>query len=231
MKDFAKDFTKFRDFVKKREPFALGRYGDGEYGILRNKETRVGDKWHFKPGRDHKAFSLLQAAFRCGLKNYYVGIPCPCCMPQHVFDWCCQNTRVPEEQLTWANIFVNKNYPRFRSELLPLFSSYEIIMVGNDKTRVSDLPFEVEKFYPIGVGKWMQHLELVDVLKKRRDSGKLYLFAAGVLANILVHQLWESNPKNIYLDIGSTLNEWSVGKDRKYLQGRKTLSRHCVWGK
>ena len=49
-----------------------------------------------------------------------------------------------------------------------------------------------------------------------KDS--LFLFCAGPFGNILAHQLFESNPNNIYMDIGSTLNPWlqSEGFKRDY---------------
>ena len=64
------------------------------------------------------------------------------------------------------------------------------------------------------------------------DTNKLFLFACGPFGNMLAHQLWESNKKNTYLDIGSTLNLWlhSEGFIRDYYKdGSHYQNKVCVW--
>jgi hypothetical protein len=140
----------------------------------------------------------------------------------------------PDSNLTWANVFVNSNFPKFQREFLPEFSRQRIVLVANRDVKQSEIAFPVEAFFSVGSDAWLHDLDLIERLKteirSRKMTGYLFLFAAGPWANLAVHALWQFQPLNSYIDMGSCLNPFlGLPLDREYLRGGETIHRTCVW--
>jgi len=229
MKTFQTDLAKIFDLLKSKTPFSFSKYADGEYAILVNQKITNCDNWTFNPETDSKYRDELLDSFQFNEDGYYVGISCPCCVPKEHVEWMRKTVKVDENHLTWANLFVNGNYPKFREEFIPEFSNHDIILVANRNANITNLPFKVEEFIPIGGVAWKDNFDLVESLPRKDYSGKLFLFCAGPLGNMLAAKMWKHNKNNIYMDIGSTLNPWLVGYNRGYLRGSSTINKICVW--
>jgi hypothetical protein len=108
-------------------------------------------------------------------------------------------------------------------------------LVCNKNSDLSNLPFWVEKVYPVTTSAWKNNYGLIREIQNQGDVGKLFLFACGPFGNMLAHQLWDFNKNNTYLDIGSTLNPWlkSEGFKRDYYLETNNMykNRSCQWGK
>ena len=126
-------------------------------------------------------------------------------------------------------MFVNGNYNDFVKYFISEFKNYDVILVKKKKGNKENLPFNVEEYIPITGTAWRDNFNLVNELSNRDDSNKLYLYSAGPLGNMLAAKQWEKNKNNIYIDIGSTLNPWLVGKNRGFLKGGPTLNKICIW--
>jgi hypothetical protein len=143
----------------------------------------------------------------------------------------------PQSHLTWACIFVNSNYRAFLDEFLPLFREQRVILVAHSKADPGRLPFHVHSFFGVGRNAWLSDYALADQLAARMRDGEypggcIFLIAAGPFANILVHKLHCTNPRNTYIDIGSTLDVLlGLGATRRYLRNPKTALRVCIWEK
>jgi hypothetical protein len=61
---------------------------------------------------------------------------------------------------------------------------------------------------------------LKDMAERHRDT--LFLVAAGPLANIMVDKLYEYNPSNTYLDVGSPLDVFTKGVMTRPYQNSNT---------
>jgi hypothetical protein len=229
MRTFAGDFYKIFGLLRSKTPFSFSKYADGEYAILVNQNITNCDNWTFNPVTDMVYREELLDSFRFNAVGYYVGISCPCCVPREHVEWMRNNVGVDNDHLTWANIFVNSNYNNFRGVYVPEFSNHKVILVANRNASISRLPFSVEEFIPIGETAWKENFNLVEELPKKDYSGKLFLFCAGPLGNMLAAKMWKSNKNNIYMDIGSTLNPWLVGNNRGYLRGADSSNKTCVW--
>jgi len=98
-------------------------------------------------------------------------------------------------------------------------------LVTHKNTNLENLPFKVEKFYPIDYNAWIVNKDLPYQILEQNLKDKLFLFAAGSFANILVHKLWSNNKNNTYLDVGSTLNIWTKVEllNRDYYMGNQEL--------
>ena len=229
MKDFKTDFFIIFNLLKTKTPFSFSKYADGEYSILINKKITNCDNWTFNPNEHREQQKELLWSFQFNELGYYVGISCPCCVPQEHVNWMRKNVGVNDEHLTWANIFVNGNYNDFVKYFIPEFSNHDVILVATEKGDASNLPFNVLEHIKITGMAWLDNFNLIDELSQRQDKDKLYLFSAGPLGNMLAAKMWKYNKNNIYIDIGSTLNPWLIGNNRGYLRGADTLNKICVW--
>lgn len=257
MKTFKGDFYKFLNKLKNNEHFSYSKYSDGELFILQGKTLILGpdpQNHSYKNSEDHKHFDpnqhgffkdMLFSAFTFDHPNYYIGICAPSDQDDKTFFWMKTESKRDEQYLTWANLFVNSNYGRFRQEFIPELKSKKIIIVCNEKSDLSLLPFPVIKDFRVGPNCIINNIDLVDTIsnyvKENNIKDHVFLFAASSLGNILIHKLTELEPNNTYIDAGSTLNPLlGLSIDRGYLcayegvswRGQNTssdLTRDEVW--
>jgi len=107
------------------------------------------------------------------------------------------------------------------------------------KSQISNLgeSIAVKDFIPISgncVVYWEKHREYVKGfldLKACSCNNTIFLFAAGPLTEILIHEMWNVNRNNVYIDIGSTLDPILFNrKSRNYhSEGDEFADRTCVW--
>ena len=230
---FAKDFEFIYNKVKNRDHFSFSKFADGEYMILRNEEITHCDNWTFNPTEHFKEQQLLLDSFQYEHEDYYVGISCPCCQPHDHIKW--MRDHVGTQNVTWANLFVNANYPTFLDKMIPEFATWEgrTILVANEAGQDRELPFKVDEYVPCNMKAFLhpyvdKHFEKLFTLALE-EEGQLILFSAGPLGNMLAHQLHLLNKKNTYLDIGSTINPWIVGPNRGYLNRPLYMLTSCQW--
>lgn len=242
MKTFKGEFDKFKEKIATKESFALSRCNDGEMIILNNEYINLLHKCNGEFIYDPK--NPQHGIFRTRLLNsathrdsdYYVGIACSCCVGKEKHLKLKAITNLPESNLTFGNIFVNGNYPRYVNEILPLFGENNVVIICNHKAKIEGLPFakNVVKRFDVSTNAWMENHGVVDDIKKYiLDNGikkHLFLFAAGPFSNILIHELYQTSKENSYIDIGSTLDSMmNLGATRGYLQGANTLTKTCEW--
>lgn len=228
---FRSDLEFLLEKLKNRDKFVFSKYADGEYMILTNNSIKNCDGWKFNPKTNDKEYQLLLESFRYDHPDYYVGISCPCCQPKSHVNWMRDN--VGSKNITWANIFVNSNYSFFVDNFIPEFNKWEgkVTLFANEKGLNKELPFKVDNYIPLHINSWKEpHLsniiEETLPLSKEEDN-QLFLFSAGPLGNILSYLMHSQNQNNTYLDIGSTINPWTVGNNRNYLNGKN--NKLCRW--
>lgn len=239
-RDFNNELIHFLEKIKKREHFSLSRWGDGELMILENqfidlRNVKNGEFCYDPSEKKYeKSRDLLNRAYTYRDSGYYVGIACRCCVGYEKFKYMIEKSGQPDENLTWANIFVNANYNKFLELYIPEFSNKKIIMVVNDKANTDLLTFNVEKTFYVGTDAWFENLNIIDKLKKvieeENVTDTIFLISAGPLADILAHQLWDFSKRNTYIDIGSVFDTlMGMKPTRGYLKGHATLNKTCIW--
>ncbi len=230
MKNFESEIYRIFDLFKKGSPFSFSKYADGEWAIINdfNLNNREFENTPLTPSFFK---NKLIESFQYKDPNYYIGVSCPCCQggeAQKMIDFSGQHY----QHLTFANVFVNSNYQIYKDTFIKEYKNYDIHLIANEKSKIKNLPFKIEQFYPIGFSAWVNNYKLIEEIKQKNLINKLFLFCAGPFGNLLAHQLHETNKNNIYLDIGSTLNPWlqSEGFQRDYyLNGTIYQRRSCVW--
>jgi 2-polyprenyl-3-methyl-5-hydroxy-6-metoxy-1,4-benzoquinol methylase len=211
--DFERDFDQI-DFTG-RKPFAFVRFGDGERSICRGVPiTAVQDGWAYD-GKQSQFSADLNAALTYSAPDYYVGISDGCC-DQEARDWFLERVQVPLQQITFANIFVNGNYRRFKQ--LDLSGTALVSSEGGDFAVPGDLINGAFDFDGL-----VERLLRVD---------RPILVAAGPASCVIIHKYWlKAVKKQTIVDVGSALDEKLKGrKTRRYqVPGSPTAERICQW--
>ena len=111
--NFENDFDIIKEFVGRKEKFSFSKFADGEIAIMKKIKIRNIDNWLFEPDKDDKFSNLLYESLKYNDEGYHIGISCPCCD----FDghkWLKLHLGSNYSNVTFANIFVNNNYNRFK---------------------------------------------------------------------------------------------------------------------
>ena len=257
MKNFRGDFVKLKTKLENKENFAFSRFSDGEMYILQNKELVLGDGIiqidthkqsgpyqkpdfkHFDP-KEHSFYQQkLVESLQYKQPNYYKGISCSCCVGKEQFDWQVDLAGGDDESLTWANLWVNGNYPRFISEILPIFYSRDCVFIGHEDANLDRLPFFVKDFrvgYNAMINDYDKIEEIADWIRTNNVKNHLFLFSASTFTNLAVVELFREFPNNTYIDIGTCLTPMmDMPTHRGYLEAywfyrqSKDLQKICVW--
>lgn len=232
------------------ENFAFSRFSDGELRIMQNKELILGpdfnkiggrrrksryepeDRKHFDPKEHQHVREKLMEAYTYKAKNYYVGLSCRCCVGERDFKQMVKWRGGDDEYLTWANLWVNANYPLFVEHMIPEFKNHDIVMICNKNADFVGLPFGVVKDFRVGDNCIVNDFFLWDDVALWIEDGYItdhtFLFSASSLSNIMIYELYKRYPQNTYIDIGTTLNPYlGMKSTRGYITGKNR--KVCVW--
>jgi hypothetical protein len=215
---------------------------DGEMVVINGEAIDLSEKCNgehkYTPQNpeDERCRKILEESLLYQNPNYFVGLPCRCCVGDQHCDELRKQSQQPEQQLTWANLFVNANYPRFLDETLSVLKTRSINIICHNKAKLDQLPFTVKKDFRVGTNAWVNDYdktlkEIVDYIDKLKIKDEVFLFCAGVLSNMLIYQLTKRFPNNTYIDVGSVFDDMmQLGQTRKYLKGnRRRLKKVCIW--
>lgn len=230
MKSFKKELFILLERLKSRKHFSFSKFADGEWMMINNISLNNNEFKYSSDSGDMFFREKLIESFKFKDNNYYVGISCECCQGEEHYKmkkFCNQN----EENLTYANVFVNSNYDEYKISFINEYKNWNVHLIANKKSKINNLPFKIEKFYPVENTAWKLNYSLIQEIKNKNFENKLFLFACGPFGNMLAHQLWDKNKNNTYLDIGSTLNPWieSEGFKRDYYLNGITSIQTCYW--
>ena len=223
---FRGDIEFIYEKLRNKYKFSFSKYADGEYAILRGKTITNCDNWTFNSVEHDYVRQQLFESFSFKDKDYYVGISCPCCQPMPHIEWM---RSVAQENMTWANLFVNSNHPFYVEKFIPEYSNHDVVLFSRFDSKLENLPFKVEKHIPISRTAFVDNFDLIESFPIEEYKDKLFLFCAGPLGNMLAAKFWQKNILNTYLDIGSTLNAYLTEPNRGYLLGSQDTYKTCVW--
>ena len=221
----ASDLRLFVRNIKEKTPFVFVRFSDGETEIL------LGNRLEIEPGKtffrgsyqsnklpiyDSKRFNpdkdiylreqlILSACHQSG--TYFKGIPA-------------LHNRMPREKklmitlnsfsqnnLTFADLFVNSNFVLFEKELVPLLISAKPFVIANFRAK----PLFDCTFIPIPDNCFDHINSLVDsVLSDLLEipAYSLILSSASSLSNIIGFNVVKKRPDLTFIDIGTSMNRY-----------------------
>ena len=194
----------FLNKIKNNEYFGIIRPGDGEYAILTNTTIKTGDNWTFT--QNSRLHTDIIKSMSKNNASLYIGIPCECCNKKMKDDYI-KILDLPNERMTYANIFCNANWNEFINFLKNYSKGFSLVTGGNRET----LEFKINDRIIIDeylVDKWDISYEnetdrIMNWLSTKTDE--IVCFSAGPLSKIWIPIAMEKYPNNIYLDIGLSL--------------------------
>ena len=183
--------------IHKGEPIAVIRPSDGEYCVLTETPVQTIDKWHASPETKQALDVAIHKASQ--MDNMYVGIPCIGCNID-IFDY---YQRYIIKNLTYANVFVNKNVDASLSHIKNIKKPMYYVGPGEVQCDFICDRYVVD---PYLVNNWtVRDLENIEQWVDGHLDG-VVLVSMGPLAKILIVRLFEKYPRGQFLDIGSLLD-------------------------
>lgn len=218
------DYNMFTGMIRRRKPFALIRPADGEYHVLNNMTLTNIDAWTFI-SNGALCNDLREAINLAVNKQCYIGIPCECCNID-MSRWYMYAFNLHPMYTTFSNVLVNNNWISWIRLLQE--EKIQFTYVGPHASNV----FNIEKHIQVPetlVNDWDALRE--ECMKRIMDEvtqteNKIYFFSCGPIAKIFIAHAWAANPKNIYIDVGSSLDVFTKGAtNRCYVDQSHPLSK------
>ena len=134
--------------------------------------------------------------------------------------------------MSFATLFINKNYQifyNFISHFVNSTNRWKIILIANSNIK-KNISWAY-KYYPVPnhiVENWEKFSIsiLPKIIEDARNDNLIFFISAGPAANIIVYYLSKINHKNIYIDLGSSLESLTKGySTRPYSRNKSIYSR------
>jgi hypothetical protein len=222
IKTYSNCIDYFLNKIKNRENFSLLRVADGEYYVLENQQLTNIDNWTFRSGSIlckhlNESLSIINT-------NVYYGI-------SGLSD--CEKTcnyyysKIPNHHnITYANVFVNQNFEKWMNFLLN--HNDNCVLIGSsvpNNNKIGSINI-IERLLidAFLVNIWdSKYEEYFNIMKNlgKKYTNTLFLISAGPLSEIFIHRLYLSNPNNIYIDVGSSIDMFTKNRYTREYQFNK----------
>lgn len=185
--------------IESNEPFALTRWGDGEwYNIRKLKGANCdGNIYYPDLGDALKEIVSVKQDYILGAQDY------------KTFNL---TSDVEDYDQDWidADIFHKASMEGKLQPLIDTLANKWITYIGNKD--LIKLTF-IDEFITIPQNNiWLQREQLLNVVRSTfNNTHKVYCFSAGMATNVFIHELWKENKSNTYIDVGSVFDPY-VGK-------------------
>jgi len=229
-----------RMLIRQKVAFSVARYGDGELEILSNR-THHNKEWSWSPAQHNagkfrlalmQPFTDAQSADNIMM----VGLPVPFCAEGYVQHMMGGGGRtdlldkffehlavrnVPSNRLLYSWQFGNLNYNATQGLIRTLREAeWPIWVVCNHaRTRGNQTPDWVDIVLTVSNNNIEDMMSDWDLITGRMRNWALavnktaFLFAAGPISNVVISMMHRTNPRNIYIDVGGSL-DYILSNDR-----------------
>jgi len=239
-KNFLEDFKYFKNKILSKKNFAYARYADGEVrlmsgaGVGTYTQAFQQDGWRCE-SKMYKLGETLLESIKHTESNYCYAITSP---NQNANDYNFLRSRInqSEENITFADLWINSNYPSFKNFLEKI--EEEVIVIASEDGLNRDLkPLNCKLYIPIPpdcVNVYESHHQEINESMDQLASehaDTLFLISAGPMSEAIIHILYRKNPNNRYIDVGSSIDELVHGrKTRPYmLEGTQYSTEPVQW--
>lgn len=227
-----KEFNKFFGMIERRENFALMRNADGELAIMQGRAVAAQEGNWKSPDCVTSLGRAIYQSLKLNDKRAFYAISCPCC-DRPAYYWYMSRIANPENA-TFANIWINANYGRFKEKFPKL--KRDAILIANFRAEGHDIGnLNILKHYKISddcISFWDEEApQMIGQIKAEYGSTNdlLYVVSAGPMSAPIIAELFENNPNNCYVDFGSSIDiYYRDGITRPYMKkGNVYAERNC----
>lgn len=224
------EFDKYWQKIERGENFTLFRSGDGERAIMTGRSVTAQEGW-VSPEYVSKLGVDLYASHMLEDENVHYAVSCPCCDPEAYYWYI---SRLPNKNITFANLWVNINYPKFVKKFTAL--KRDVVLIANYRAENHPIAnLNILKHYKVGdncITFWEEEAPaLIEQIKAEYGDRNdlLYVVAAGPMAGPIIAELYKNNPNNCYIDFGSSIDSYFRKEfTRPYMQrGTMYAERNC----
>jgi len=235
----------FLERLDEGEPFAISRWGDGEYRLLEMiplertpSQVASTNVWSFDPSNENEriAAKRITNSLSFESKGLYWGITCPSCSVCNIKGDKHYEMYEDKTHLTYASLFVNGNHEEVQRTLPQILKKKNVVFVGNANANVEQLHFDVSKHFKVGNNAWLHDYEIIQELKEYisnfEGKGLVFLFACGPLSNYLITEIWKENQDHFLLDIGSAFDVYLYNRVTRGFHGGRAdtgYGKFCEW--
>jgi hypothetical protein len=226
MDKYTTDFDYFWNLIETGQNFAFARYADGEVMLMNGQEVtqdtqayRV-DGWQAPSNLTKVGCDLLETLNHEEI-DYYYAISA---VSDNINDYNFLKDRIKQKPktLTFVNLWINANYERTKEKLSTLDRDVVLICNTNAVNKTFPFPVKMISTFPNDcINFWETHSELyIQYLIETYDKmeNQLFFISCGPVSEIIIHKLYQNNPNNTYIDMGSSLDEFIHGvKTRPYM--------------
>ena len=203
--------------ILNKEQFCIIRPSDGEFYVLQKNTFTNIDNWHNT--HDNSISDDLHNAIKdaVNIPNMLIGIPCIACGENgNIYNYYIKTYKIPENKLTYANIFGTHNYKSVIHFLKNNKIPFYYVGPGEKKTDILNVieRFHVDEFL---LNDWNIKKNSVKekILKWIKDKNEIILFSCGPVAKILISFLSLQFPDKTLIDIGSSLDFYLKDKQSR----------------
>ncbi len=229
---FQTDFEYYTDLIKSNKNFAYARYADGEVSLMRgvpvgqNTQAFAVDRWSSPGGLNKVGYDLLES-LKHEETNYHYAISAH---SDSISDYTFLSEKINNTNKTFANLWINANYQKMFNFYKTLDKS--VYLICNHRAKKENFPFKVNEIFPFPddcISYWNEYgeeyiVELLDYVTQLENQ--TFFVSAGPVSEILIHQMYKSNPNNQYIDVGSSIDEFTHGrKTRPYMDPNSQYSK------
>lgn len=233
MGDFNEDFKFFTDLIRSEKNFAYARYADGEVALMQGRAVGAGsqafhiDNWR-APNDITKAGRDLIDTLNHTESDYYYAISSK---SDQASDYQFLISNIKSNNITFANLWINANYQKMKAFYETL--NKEVYVVCNEKAKKESFPFKVLELFPFPndcVNYWENWGEdyihqLASYVNEIKN--KTFFISCGPVSEIIIHRLYQTNNRNQYIDVGSSIDEFVHGyKTRPYMDQNSFYAKH-----
>lgn len=222
-----RDFRRFESLLRDKIPFQFVRFSDGEMEIIRNERLEISENrvaWsrgiveHAYPSFDFKTFDPIEnQSFREDLlasarhrgDSYFKGIPTRHNKAIADRDLMVSLNGGPTPQLTFADLFLNRNFPRYLNRIVPLFRSFDqVVVLGNFRMdpKLMSPSWQLTPVPDNFFGDYEETLQRTLQSILNAPANCLVLASASSLSNVVGHRVSVERKDLTYVDIGTTLH-------------------------
>ena len=226
------EFDRLWEKIKKGENISFLRYADGERAIMTGQPVIAQEGGWASPNYVSKLGKDLLKSLEMDDENIHYAISCPCC-DQPAYYW--YSTRIANPNITFANLWVNANYPKFIKSFEKL--NREAVVVANYRAEGKQIGnLKILKQYSISddcFDFWENQGEEL-LVKIKNDFGDkknlLFVISAGPMSEPIIAELFKNNPDNCYIDFGSSIDRYYRDKQTRPYEDKKSVyARRNCW--